>query len=157
MSKSRWEVFMKKVFLLVFLFSVLATAFMFGQDQSSPFSWTIKKNGKLWSGDAIYKGKTFDETWAATVKTLRNINLRTANTDKDSGTMTAVMVASDGDKYPFELLIEKTDEGTTISVLDRNAYKDMFGGSKKWYKRILEGVAVTLYGEDVIPKKGKNK
>lgn len=148
---------MKKVVLLVFLFSVFGTALMFSQDQPSPFSWEIKKNGKLWSGDAIYKGKTFDETWSATIKTLRNIDLRAAGTDKDSGTMTAVMVATDGDKYPFELLIEKTDEGTSISVLDRNAYKDMFGGYKKWYKRILEGVAVTLYGEDVIPKKGKKK
>ena len=144
---------MKKVVLLVFLFSFFGTAFIFSQGQYGSFSWEITKKPKLWSGDAIYKGKTFDETWAATIKTLRDINLRTTSTDKDSGIINAVNI----NDHPYELLIETMDDGTSISILDRMAYKDPLGSYKKWYKRILEGVAVSLYGEDVIPKKGKKK
>jgi hypothetical protein len=143
------EAVMKKALLVMFLFSVIGSAFMSAQDAQSPFSWDVKKNKEQWTGEALYKNKTLDETWAATVKALMRGNYKTIKSDKGSGTMTILNENS----VRLELLMEKTDNGTAIVLLDATAYKDIFGTYKKIYRRLLESIAVNLYGEDVIPKK----
>jgi hypothetical protein len=142
------EVVMKRVLLVVFLFSVVGSAFMLAQDQpNSPFSWERKK----FTADGLYTGKTYDEVWAALIKTFM-VDWKIIKSDKDSGLISATTRGTD----QFDLLVEKRDNGSGV-ICKLVTKPDVLGVYAKNMKKIYEKTAVNLYGEDVIPKKGKGK
>jgi len=147
---------MKKVVLLAFLFAVLGSSFLLGQEETKPFSWELKKVKKRTpQGDGLFTSKTYDEVWAATVKALMQSKYRVVHSDKDSGSISADELQT---KYPvpLEIIIEKreNDIGVIVDAISDRPLLTLTYNSI--CKRLYQKIAVNLYGEEVIQKKKEN-
>jgi len=148
---------MKKVVLLAFLFAVLGSSFLLGQEEIKPFSWELKKEKRSTPrGDGLFTSKTFDEVWAATLKALMQSKYRVVHSDKDSGSISADELQT---KYPvpLEIIVEKRENDIGVIV---NAISDrplLTLTYNTICKNLYQKIAVNLYGEEVIQKKKKTE
>ena len=116
---------------------------------------------KVSKSEWIFKQKTYDEVWSATVKALMQLKYQVASSDKEGGIISAQKGKSFLNRKVaqeqlenFQVLLEQGDAGIKVDCQFTKKAGSMFQSDQSKY--LLAKVAENLYGKPEKKKKGKD-
>lgn len=105
------------------------------------FNFEITQEMKKKQAEITITGKTFDEVWSATTRSLMALKFRIKESEKDSGTIFAqkkksIFDEGDGERSSWEIMIE-ADEGKIV-VFCIYTLGEMALSAKKPFKKFCK-------------------
>jgi len=138
---------MARVIKGFFVLCLLVFAFKpFCYSQQPPYE---KTSDKEW----VFKEKTYDEVWSATVKALMQLKYQVTSSDKNGGIISATKQKGFFNRKQaqetmesFQIFVEKIEEGTKVSCQFTKKAGSLFQSDQS--KSLLKKIAEDLYGKE---------